>query len=355
MSTTESTNESRTPGPEGTQLSKEQKQMLAKLEKLMPKAKVFEPKVDGKYYGEAVLLTKDFLVQQVGENTVVAHPRKKMNEWPFQTDTPKAAEKFLGSVLDVNYEAGKSSPNLADPDRWLERKARTPAREIDTAIARSHLGQNFGVYSVPPSQLGLNTRYEGIVVAVNDGNVIQRINSRTAMVHEVGAERAKEFGAGQKVAIDYEKGALQKIEVLDQARSRSREAPERVANQGREVGTEKSPEAQMRESFFIARNTVRRNYGDDIKVYDAKKVGQDPSFDGTIVAASKHHVIQRVAAKSFIAHERASLDKDVAVGKFMQIAYTGDKAKTTEMEVRRDREQQRAPEQSRGKSQGMSR
>lgn len=346
-----------TSGTEATEtkLTPAERSALQKLAKVFPNAKLFEPKENGKYYGEAVLVTKDHLFQQVGELTVVKHARSAMQSWDFDTNTPKAADKFRGTVLNVAYEGNKSQVSIADPDRWLERTARTPANEVNTAIARSLLGKDVGVYDAPPRELRLNSQYEGVVLAVNNTSLIQRINSRTAIVHEVSADDARKFGSGQQVAVEYKDGAAPSVAEIDRTQSKARERSNEPS-QGQSTDRNVDPETAKRNSFFLARNVVRNGYGSDVKIYDATKVSPEGQFKGTVVAVTDHHVMQRVASKSFIAHERTNLDNEVKRGTLVELTYKDGRATAVEMERRRDRQQSQeraapqrsAPQQSKG-------
>jgi len=349
------------PG-EGQETNVAEQRMLQKVQTLMPDARVHNPAEAGKYYGEVLFASKDYVVQQVGPQSVVAHPRGQLGDLPLDNAKPgvRALEKFGGAVVDVNYDNGKGTVGLADPERWHERKSREPATEQQTTLARSYLGEQVGVYKPPMPALGISARYEGVVVNASATHAIQRINGRTAIVHDLG-DHGKDLATllekGQKAAFVYDKGTLKGIEPIERERGRERDSQGKSATQQHEQnreGREKSPEDLKRESFFIARNTVRHNYGSDIKIYDAAKVGNDPKFEGRIVAQSSQHVIQRVAAKSFIAHERSALDADLKVGKFVEIAYAGDRAKTAEKEVRRDRQSEVSREPAQ-RNQGMSR
>ncbi len=343
---------------EGVAPSVTEQKMLKKVHEMDPDARVHSPTATGKYYGEVLYADKHYVVQQVGPASYVAHSREQLGELPLDTgkETTRALGKFGGSVVDINYDNAKGAVAIADPERWHERKAREPANEHHASLARSYLGEGVGVYTPPPASLGLSARYEGVVVAVEGNHAIQRINARTALVHDLG-DRAQTITAGQRVAVSYEKGALREVEGLAKGRSRTPQSQERSTDKQRKPAVDKTPEQQQREtSFFIARNTVRRTFGNDIKLYDALKVGNDPKFTGRIVAVSAQHVVQRVGSNSFIAHERASLDKDMAIGKFVEVAYAGNRARTQERDVRRDRQQQ-APSQERTnqRGQGMSR
>jgi hypothetical protein len=360
-----------TPG-EGTQTSAAEQRLLKKVQKMLPDARVHSPTETGKYYGEVLFADKQYVVQQVGPQSVVAHSRGQLGDLPIDKDIPanRAMDKFGGSVVDINYDAGKGAVALGDPDRWIERKARMPATPELAQVARQYLGENVGVYTPPPSPLGLSTRYEGVTVQTvtsasdNSSHAIQRINGRTAIVHNLGdltkqpamEQMAATLESGKKVAFVYDKGVLASIEPIERERSRDRTEGKATSQQRdqKSEGREKTPEELKRESFFTARSTVLRAYGNDVKIYDAMKVGKDPNFEGRIVAVSKDHVIQRVAAKSFIAHERSALDAELKPGKFVQIAYAGEKAKTAEKEVRRDRQNEPSRERPQ-RSQGMSR
>lgn len=331
---------------------------LPQMQELIAAGKLYEPKENGKYYGPVLLATKDSLFQQVGESTFVKHSRAAMASWPFETDTPRSAEKFRGTVLDVNYDGAKATPAIGNPERWMEREARTPATELVAAIAKSHLGQNVGVYNAPSELMGMSTRYEGVVVAVHQNSVIQRINSRTAIVHEVSPEVAQKLGAGQQVAVQYEKGVISQVSEIDRTQSKARGRADESDN-GKSAGRNVDPETAKRNSFFFARNIVRDGYGTDVKIYDAMKVSPEGQFKGTVVAVTDHHVMQRVGAKSFIAHERSNLDNEVKRGALVELTYKDGRANAVEMERRRDRQQSQeraAPQRSAPQhSKGMDR
>jgi len=330
-------------------LTAEQKRLIAKVQSMLPEAKLFEPKADGKYYGSVLFADKSHLVQQVGDNTVVVHDRKHLGELPLDQDKgARALAKLNGAVIDVNYKGLDGAVAHANQERWLERTARTPAVEPFASIAKAHLGQGVSVYDPPGAAAKLSPAYEGVVVASTENHLIQRINSRTAYVHNVGAELAKQFGAGQHVAITYENGALKRVEAIEKERTRGREAPERDTPK-----RSLDPEAARKNSFHFARNIIKGTYGADVKFYDPAKLGQDPSFKGTLVAVTDHHVMQRIASNKFVAHQRENLDGEIHRGKFTQVAYTNGRGLVTEHDVRRDRAP--APERPRSQGQGMSR
>lgn len=316
--------------PEKTAVPAEQKRMLQKVSQLLPDAKVFQPKPDGKYYGPVLHLDKHFVVQEVGYGNAVAHRRDALGELPFEPTN--MAKKAQGVVIDVNYQGERGDVAPADPERWNERSARTPASELNTAVARSHLGQNVLVHNPPSETLGLSPRYEGVAVAVNETTLIQRLNNRSAIVHEISADQSKAIGAGQPVAVQYRDGKLASIEAMEVKRTRTRT--------GRSNETEQSdPERARKNSYGFALGHIRRTYGQDVKLYDASKVGKDPVFRGSVVAVTDHHLVQRVASNSFIAHDKKTLEGEMGLKKLVAIAYQNGQAKSQQIQRSRPKEQ----------------
>lgn len=202
-----------------TEMSKEQKAILKKLLKLMPDAKMFEPRPGGTYYGPVVATDKNFVAQQVGDGTVVAHPKSALA-------LPDGMKLKAGQVVsvehakDVSQGVAPATLQAADPSRWQERVARTPASAEHSAAAREVLGEKVGVYNAPAPDKGLSPSYQGVVAAVTeDGHLIQRINSRTAIVHNVGPDVAKQFGPGQEAVIRYDNGQFKEAQAVERPKA----------------------------------------------------------------------------------------------------------------------------------------
>ena len=342
-------------------VSAEQKSMMKKLQDVMPGAKVHEPKENGNYYGAVLFANKHFVVQQVGDNTAVAHPRKEMGELPLDPtlSNTKALTKLAGTVVDVKYDGKTSTVAPADPERWNERMARTPASEQHTELARAHLGPNVGVFNPPSADKGLSPRYEGVVVAVNDTHLVQRINSRTAIVHAVDADTAKAIGVGQQVGIEYDNGSLKKVEEIarQQSQAKAQDKGSREAEADR--SGKPASEAERRNSFHFGRKIVLGIYGEESKIYDAIKVdGEKGKFGGPIVAVTDHHAIQRVGKAAFISHEKSLVQGEIKRGKSVDIQYQNGRATVAPRQLAQQQAQQRQhsrPEPARSQSQGMSR
>jgi hypothetical protein len=340
-----------------TALTAEQKAILKKVAKLMPEAKVFEPKEKGNYYGPIVYADKKNVVQQVGDNTVVAHPRAGMT-------VAEGQGLAAASVVSVKYDADLKAPSLegAEPDRWKERTARTQASPEHTAIARVALGEKVGVYAPPSQAHGLSPKYDGVVAAVTDTHLVQRINSRTAIVHDVGAEIAKQYAAGQQVSVSYDNGKLKAVEAVEHSKSQERTAARQERPERSAAAPARDPDDAARaKSWVLARNLVNKSYGSEAKIYSAQRVDADAGkFRGPIVAVTDHHVVQRVGkGNSFVSHSRDNLTGiQPQPGRFVQVNYDKGVAQVHEARTQQQQQQQQRPAPERplpSRSQGMSR
>ena len=347
-----------------TSITRAQAAVAKKVAKVMPEARIFEPKDKGTYYGPIVFADTKNVAQQVGEQTVVVHPRADMKLAVGEGDKAPTLKK--GQVVSVKWDlaedVGRSVPTLeaADPERWKERAARTPASEQHTKLARDVLGERFGVYNAPSAEAALSPRYEGVIAATTDSHLIQRINSRTAIVHAVGPELAQQYAAGQEVSVTYDNGKVRDVAEVARTneQARTRPAPER------EAPAQDDDKARAR-SFVLARNLVRQSHGPDAKLYNASRVDdQAGKFRGPIVSVTEHHAVQRVGNDGkFIVHDRSSLDGEVRAGRFVQIDYDKGKAQVKEAQTRQQqRTQQQSqsraparPAEDRSRNQGLSR
>lgn len=344
---------------EAVEVTQQEKAMLKKVAELMPGAKVFAPRPGGSYYGPVVFAGKNYIAQQVGENSVVAHPRWADGR---RTVLQEVSGGRKGDVVSIAWDKSGDWAGLtmADPERWKEREAREPASPEHTAAARQALGEKFGVYYPPAADKGLSPRYDGVVAGVTETALIQRVNSRTAIVHEVGAEVAKQYGTGQEVSVSYDNGKLAQVAEIERPK-----APERSEGQqpgqAQEQSARSPNEAERKRSWAIARNLVNKSIGEQAKIYAADRVNdKDGKFRGPIVAVTDHHAIQRVGkGNSFIAHNRQSLEGErLQTGRFMQINYDNGKAQVQAVERRRpaQEQEQAAPQRpAPSRSQGMSR
>lgn len=339
-----------------------QKAMLKKLTKVMPEAKLFEPRAGGSYYGPIVASDKNFVMQQVGDNTVVAHPKGDLS-------LPADMKLKVGQVINVAHsKANEVTPGvptatleMADPSRWQERAARTPASIEHAALAKNALGDRVGVFNAPSADKGLSPSYEGVIAVVTDEHIIQRINSRAAIVHHVGADVARDFGAGQEAVIRYDNGRFKDAQAVERS---TEQAPDR-AQRGR-TDPDRTPDDKARAaSWVLAKNLVKKSHGEDLKLYSAKRVDAEAGrFRGPIVAMTDHHVIQRVGtSNTFVAHSRDDLQGELQTGRFAQINYAQGKAQSQLIERNQDRKrgQGRAEHEPRHRSadrgrpaQGMS-
>jgi hypothetical protein len=201
--------------PEPNAAQKAIAKIAKKLSTLMPGAKLFEPRAKGSYYGPVVGSDQNFVLQQVGEGTVIAHPKS-------QLALEKGAE-FTGQIVTIAHsrdqaigaEQQKAIVEPADPSRWQEREARTPANQEHVDIARAALGPKFSVYNAASADRGLSPTYTGVIAATTDEHLIQRINSRTAIAHHAGSAVAKQFGVGQEVSIQYVNGQFKSAKAIE--------------------------------------------------------------------------------------------------------------------------------------------
>lgn len=349
------------------QMTAEQKAVLKKVLTRAPDAQLFESKSDGKYYGPVLYADKKNVVQQVGQNTYVVHPRQQLGELPTDPgdgSVTRQLQKLSGTVVSVNYAGKGGAVEVADSDRWHERQNRIPASPEHSAIAKEALGDRFDAYYPPAADRGYSTKYEGVVVGVTDDSLIQRINSRTAIVHTVGPEVAKQFGAGQEAVVRYDNGRLKEAQIIERPKGQEKERPTRERAADRSRGSDDQARAA---SWVLAKNLTAKIHGDDIKLYSAERLGKDAGkFRGPIVAMTDHHVIQRVGtSNTFVAHVRENVQGELQTGRFTQINYDQGKAQAHRIERSQDRPQGQAQERGtssalrtpdRGRpSQGMSR
>lgn len=350
-------------------LSAEQKAILKKVAKLMPEAKVFEPREEGNYYGPIVYADKKHVVQQVGDNTVVAHPRQDMRQTAdFSNDLDDARVGFTqGEVVTVAWGhlegLGKAAPTIepADPERWKERAGRIPASPEHTALAREALGEKFGVYNPPSMESGLSPRYEGVVAAVTDTHLIQRINSRTAIVHDVGPEVAKQYAAGQELSVSYDNGKLKAVDAIERPKSQERVA-KRQNDRAADSRSRDPEDAARAKSWAIARAIVNQTHGTEDKkvaMYSARRLDAETGkYQGPIVAVTDHHVVQRVGKNNkFVAHTREDLSGvEPRPGQQVLVAYDNGRARIRETRPKEHTQQRPAPERpAPSRNQGMSR
>jgi hypothetical protein len=343
------------------ELTAEQKAALKKLSKVMPDAKLYEPRAGGNYYGPIVATDKNYVLQQVGENNVIAHSKSTL---AIQSGFKPTVGQVVNVAHPKSAEVGVSNASLeaADPSRWQERVARTPASDEHTLAARAALGEKFSVFNAPAADKGLSPTYEGVIAAVTDEQLIQRINSRTAIVHHVGADIAKQFGEGQEAVVRYDNGQLKEVVPVERAKTQEQARPARVRDdQGRSA-----TDADRAASWALAKNIVAKAHGSDIKMYAAERVGNgEGKFRGQIVALTDHHAVQRVGtANTFIAHSRDGLQGDLQVGRFKQINYAEGRGvvhqvqraqgRAPAQDQERGAQAQRAPDRAR-QGQGMSR
>lgn len=346
-----------------TSITPDQAAVAKKVAKAMPDARIFEPKDKGNYYGPVVFADKKHVAQQVGEQTVVVHSRADMK---LSGEGDKAPSFKKGEVVSVQWahaeDVGRSVPTIeaADPERWKERAARTPASEQHTKLARDVLGERFGVYNAPSAEAALSPRYEGVIAATTDSHLIQRVNSRTAIVHAVGPELAQQYAAGQEVAVSYDNGKVREVAEVQRTREQKVERPTPAREQG---PTRDDDDKAKARSFVLARNLVRQSHGPDAKLYNASRVDdQAGKFRGPLVSVTDHHAVQRVGNDGkFIVHDRASLEGEVRTGRFVQIDYDKGRAQVKEAQTRRQQREQtqsRAPArpaEDRSRGQGLSR
>lgn len=353
---TEVKNEQQTP---------EQKAMMKKVAELLPNAQVFAPREGGNYYGPILYAGKNYVAQQVGEGSVVAHPRDKLQAVQKEgQEAYRLGTKSRGDVVAVAWREGNAHIEAADPARWQERASRVPASPEHAAAAREALGEKFGVYYPPKVEAGLSPKYDGVVAGVTETALIQRINSRTAIVHEVGADVARQYGAGQEVSISYDNGKLSQISAIErpqaQEKTQERAAKPERASRGQEGAARDPDDAARAKSWVLAKNLVKNSIDGTPKIYSAERVdAKAGQFRGTIVAVTDHHVVQRVGKETFIAHDKHKLEGDrVRTGQLSQINYDNGRAQVAAAERRRPAQEQQRPAPERpapNRSQGMSR
>lgn len=335
------------------EMTTEQKAVLKKVQDRAPGAKLFETRSNGNYYGPVLYADKKNVVQQVGSDSYVVHPRQHLGPLPTESETARSLAKLNGVVVTVQYTGEKAEMKPADPDRWYERQARTPASREHSDLAKQVLGARFEAFNPPPLGHPVSPKYEGVIAAVTDDHLIQRINSRTAIVHNVGPEVAKQFGAGQEAVVSYDNGRFKEAQVVERQKAQEQSRPARER-----TGEARSPDDAARAaSWVLAKNIAAKSYGSDIKLYSAARVDAEAGkFRGPIVAMTDHHVVQRVGqGNSFVAHAREDLKGDLQTGRFTQINYDHGKAQAQIIERGQNRGQGQNREQGQAQERPVKR
>ncbi|MEI2263594.1 hypothetical protein OHC51_21795 [Stenotrophomonas indicatrix] len=323
-----------------------QKAIAKKLSTLMPGAKLFEPRAGGSYYGPVVGSDRNFILQQVGEGTVIAHPKSQL--------ALEKGAKFTGQIVTIAHprdqvigaEQHRATVEPADPSRWQERQARTPANQEHVDIARAALGQKFSVYNAASADRGLSPNYTGVIAATTDEHLIQRINSQTAIVHHVGSDVAKQFGAGQEASIQYDNGLFKSASAIERTSGQEQGR----ATRSRSAEPARTPDDKAKAaSWALAKNITAKMHGPESKFYSARRLDAEKGkFRGAIVAVTDHHVIQRIGdSNKFVSHSREDVRGELQVGTFAQINYRDGQAQSVRVQRGQDRQQPPSQERER--------
>jgi hypothetical protein len=184
------------------------------------------------------------------------------------------------------------------------------------------------------------SQYDGVIIAETGSHIIQKLNDRTAIVHEkTNLQHDVEVGTNMSIVYDHGKVYVEELS-SDHERLQERRHLE-PTSEGPKDSVDL--EREKRDSFLFARNIVLQQLGKDTKVYDASKVDPEKGkFTGTIVAITDHHVMQRVGANTVISHDKADLSGQFHKGAFLQIQYQAGRGLISPMERQQRRSVDRA-------------
>lgn len=252
--------------------------------------------------------------------------------------TPHQIEKDLEPASPERAES--LAPAAGTPGRESEnQQQKTPdeKRGFDSelvSLKNEHMGKDARLYHARDNTG--RSQYDGLIVAETGSHIIQKLNERTAIVHEK-TNLHHDVEVGTHMSIVYDQGKVY-VEELSSDHDRLQERRHREPSAEPQKDSV-DLERQKRDSFLFARNIVLQQLGKDIKVYDASKVDPEKGrFTGTIVAITDHHVMQRIGANTVISHDKAHLSGVFHKGAFVQIQYQAGRALISSM----DRQQTRS-------------
>jgi hypothetical protein len=169
--------------------------------------------------------------------------------------------------------------------------------------------------------------YTGKILAVHEGGVLQRLReSNSFSVHSlVTIQRSgQEVKVGESYTMRYSEGQL--------TVSEPSAAIERQTKPVAQATDQRSPAAgpsavRHDEAYFQMRGSLMKQFGQDIKVYEAKTdIGR---YSGTIVSIAPARVAQQINATSFVVHDKERLAGQFQRGSDVQVNYKDGRAIST--------------------------
>ena len=229
-----------------------------------------------------------------------------------------------------------------DPAKENQKASEEKAKAFDSeliALKNEHMGKDARLYRARDNTG--RSQYDGIIITETGSHIVQKLNERSAIVHEK-SNLQRDVEVGNAVSIVYDEGKVFVEELsADHERLHDRRHHEPSPQEPRRDG---DIEREKRDSFLFARNIVLKQFGEDTKVYDASKVDADKGkFTGTIVAITDHHVMQRIGANTVISHDRADLAGSFFKGAFVQIQYANGQGLISQTERQQSRTFDRGP------------
>ena len=238
------------------------------------------------------------------------------------------------SVLPPERAPGK------EPAQQTEKTTEEKGKAFDTeliTLKNEHMGKDARLYRARDNTG--RSQYDGIIIAETGSHIIQKLSDRTAIVHEK-SNLQHDVEVGDAVSIVYDEGKVFVEELsADHEKLHDRRHHEPTSQESKR---DTDIEREKRDSFLFARNIVLKQFGEDIKVYDASKVDPEKGkFTGTIVAITDHHVMQRIGANTVISHDKADISGSFFKGAFVQIQYESGRGLISKMERQQSRTQDR--------------
>jgi hypothetical protein len=167
--------------------------------------------------------------------------------------------------------------------------------------------------------------YTGAVMAIKDGFALQRLrDSNSFTAHDLKKLAGQEVQVGQSYTMRYKDGKVavsEPVATIDrQPRPPGQAAPQQSPQQAGQG-------VRHDEAYFQMRGSLMKQFGQGIKVYEAKTdIGR---YNGAIVSIAPQRVAQQINATSFVVHDKERLAGQFQRGALVDIAYKDGRAIST--------------------------
>ncbi|SFQ43095.1 hypothetical protein [Variovorax sp. 770b2] len=164
--------------------------------------------------------------------------------------------------------------------------------------------------------------YTGEVVAIDERYALQRLrDSNSFVVHETEKLADQSVQTGRIYSVRYAEGRPSVEEAMQTADGQSGRQPSDPSDQSAEPGV------RHNESYFQMRGSLMKQFGQDIKVYEAKTdIGR---YNGAVVSITPDRVAQQISRGAFVVHDKDRLAGQYRRGTLVDVNYNNGRAIST--------------------------